>query len=180
MDTKISMVNNAVVKNCVDGEAVHPTMCAYTSSLLQDMKNVYESIIHESNLIAPDIYLIRRGLNYADALWNTGNLIEAERVVAKLVAVSRRVHGPKHNISMEAQGLLENFKERRVLVFPCGWFQALRYENDGKICVLQGPISDPRSNIMRRFMLLRIILSCLETVLWFVMDWSVHLIWMGR
>jgi len=38
MDTKISMVNNAVVKNCVDGESVHPTMCAYTSSLLQDMK----------------------------------------------------------------------------------------------------------------------------------------------
>ena len=87
-------------------------------------------------------------MNYANALWNTGNLIEAERVVAKLVAVSRRVHGPKHNISMEAQGLLEKFQERQVLVFPypATMFQALRYENDGKICVLQGPISDPRSN----------------------------------
>jgi hypothetical protein len=146
IDTKISMVINAVV---IDGEAAHPTMCAYTSSVLQDMKNIYENIIHESNLIAPDIYLIRRGLNYANALWNTGNLIEAERVVAKLVAVSRRVHGPKHNITIEADELLENFKERRVCVcvyiYPAKMFQALRYENDGEICVLQGPIADPRS-----------------------------------
>jgi len=47
--------------------------------------------------------------------------------------------------TVEADKLLKECKERRVAVLPHGEsFQALRYENDGEICVVQGPITKPR------------------------------------
>ena len=53
--------------------------------------------------------------------------IEAEYLVAKLVAVSHRVHGPDHKISIDADKLLKQFKECHVSVLPdYQEFQALR------------------------------------------------------
>ena len=71
--------------------------------------------------------------------------IEAERLVTKLSTISRRVHGPDHKITIKADELLDICKERYVIVLPENKpFQALRYENDGEICVVQGPIIEPR------------------------------------
>jgi len=71
--------------------------------------------------------------------------IEAERLVTKLSTISRRVHGPDHKITIKADELLDICKERYVIVLPENKpFQALRYENDGEICVVQGPITKPR------------------------------------
>ena len=81
--------------------------------------------------------------------------IEGERLLVKLAALSRRVHGPNHNCTIMADKGLRKIKSRYVYVMPdnvpprsCDdWkdeFLALRYENDGKICVLSGPITRPR------------------------------------
>ena len=71
--------------------------------------------------------------------------IEAERLVTKVATISRQIHGPDHKITIEADVLLEKCKARNVLVLPeCLMFQALRYENSGQICVVQGPITKPR------------------------------------
>ena len=71
--------------------------------------------------------------------------IEALRLVTKLTNVSRRVLGPEHKMTKEADELLSNYEVREVVVLPdVKHFQALRYENDGEILVVQGPITKPR------------------------------------
>jgi hypothetical protein len=80
---------------------------------------------------------IRPGLNYAGILRLSFHCIEAR---------FRRVFGPHHKITIEADEKLEKFKLRQVLVSPDNkLFHALRYENDGEICVVRGPIFEPRN-----------------------------------
>ena len=53
--------------------------------------------------------------------------------------------GPNHKIKIRADELLKKCKVRYVVVLPdCKHFQALRYESDGEICVVVGPITEPR------------------------------------
>lgn len=127
---------------CVEGEGGGGQLLisADSSSILPNMK-----IIYESNLDGHDINAIRHGLNYAISLWNVNHSIEAERLVAKLVTVSRQVHGLEHKISIDADNLLKQFKELYVFLPGMQIYQALRYENNREICVLQGPIADSRS-----------------------------------
>ena len=87
------------------------------------------------------------GLNLAVCLKHAHHGIEAERLTTKLVAISKRVLGSDHNVTKRAESLLFNFQERFVgLVGADGIqsFQALRYEEDGEKCVLQGPVANPR------------------------------------
>jgi len=70
--------------------------------------------------------------------------IDAERFVTNLANVSRRVHGPEHNVTIDVDILLKKCKARYVQV-DYKMFQALRYEMmEGEICVIQGPIAKPR------------------------------------
>ena len=63
----------------------------------------------------------------------------------KLAASSRRVHGPGHNCSISLDEKVKECKSRYVIVMPDDKrFQALRYKNDGGICVVTGPITQPR------------------------------------
>ena len=80
------------------------------------------------------------------ALWTmVDRCIEAERIKSKLAAVSRRVHGSEHIVTIEADAMLKKCMGRYVYVMPENkHFQALRYINDGQICVIMGPIANPR------------------------------------
>ena len=72
-------------------------------------------------------------------------VIEAERLLTKLVAISKRVHGPDHQLTKKAESDLQFQKVRYVDVTRNDkWerFQALRYDESGKKCILQGPITD--------------------------------------
>jgi hypothetical protein len=111
-------------------------------SALEDLRNMYECNIHMHGINSEAT--IKLGLLYASVLQRV-NRIEAERIFTKLSTISRRVHGPDHKVTINATELLEKCKERYVLVLPDDKvFQALRYENDGEICVVTGPITDPR------------------------------------
>jgi hypothetical protein len=103
VESTISLAHNIVGKG-EGGQSIMPV----TSSVIQNMKNTYES--KNTTLGISSESTTRSGLNYASALWNTENLIKAERLVAKLVAVSHRVHGPDHKISIDADKLLKQFK----------------------------------------------------------------------
>jgi hypothetical protein len=78
-----------------------------------------------------------------EQLWRKYHGIEAERLVMKLAADSRRVHGPEHNCTATADALLEKCKKRFVY-YDEKKFEALRYEDDGEICVVTGPVTEPR------------------------------------
>ena len=85
-------------------------------------------------------------MNLATTLEKAHHSIEAERLLTKLVAISKRVHGPDHNVTKEAESNLQRCKVRCVRINSrIGVFQALRYEEDGKKCVVQGPIANPRN-----------------------------------
>ena len=85
---------------------------------------------------------IRRGELLAHALYCSNQGVAAERLLTKLAAVSRQVHGPSHNCTLSATSALKDIKERRVFVESRQqWFYALRYENEGMSCVVKGPVA---------------------------------------
>jgi hypothetical protein len=88
---------------------------------------------------------LRIGLQYIVALRDNYKCIEAERLAIKLATISRQVHGPEHKLTIETEESLKKCKVRNVWILPeKEQFQALRYENDGEICVVMGPIKEPR------------------------------------
>jgi hypothetical protein len=104
---------------------------------------MYERIINTHGM--DSVRTLRVGLIYAKGLWGDNHCIEAERLLTKLATISRRVHGPDHKTTIKTVELLNIFKLRVVIVLPdCKQFQALRYENDGEICIVTGPITKPR------------------------------------
>jgi hypothetical protein len=91
--------------------------------------------------------VINDGINLGIALWTVHRVIEAERVLGRVVAVCERVHGPQHKATKHAKSWLRQVKERNVWVARDGeWetFQALRYKEGFDACVVQGPITEPR------------------------------------
>ena len=115
---------------------------ALTNSLLHISSELYKRFQHTHGMDSADT--IKAGLNYAKVIQSV-SCIEAERLVTKLAAISRCVHGPDHKITIELVKLLNECKVRYVLVLPENKpFQAVRYENDGEICVVTGPITMPK------------------------------------
>lgn len=95
-----------------------------------------------------DVRTIRTGVNLALQLRQGRHCIEAERLLAKLAAISERVHGPDHRLSTDIEEKLPHFQLRIIMMrYKQEWetFQPLRYEQDGKTCVVQGPLKDPRN-----------------------------------
>ncbi len=93
---------------------------------------------------------VMAGLSYATTLQNAYHSIKAERLATNLVTSSRLVHGPEHSCTRRADQILNQITSRDVNILlndklpGDGGFQALRYENDGGICVVKGPIAVPR------------------------------------
>jgi len=115
-----------------------------STDVIHHLKSVYKQSINNHGIDSEAT--IRLGLAYARVLWDENCRIEAERLVTKLATISRRVHGPDHKVTVEADELVNNYMERQVFVLPDNkQFQALQYENDGEICVVQGPITEPRN-----------------------------------
>eukprot|EP00985_Skeletonema_marinoi_P009648 scaffold4492_cov138-Skeletonema_marinoi.AAC.3 len=82
---------------------------------------------------------IRSGVDLAAALYREDCTIEATRLLLKLVKIGRQVHGPDHNCTANVVLALTKVEERRVIVkSQKRWFKALRYEDDGSDCVLEG------------------------------------------
>jgi hypothetical protein len=88
---------------------------------------------------------IRSGIEYADLLREFDH-IGAERLITKLSDSSRQVLGLDHACTKDATHLMNNCMKRAVLILPdkTHYFQALRYEDDGDILVVIGPILKPR------------------------------------
>lgn len=110
---------------------------------LKVCENIYHHALESAGQNATETILT--GYNYAVSLLNVYHSIEAERLLTKLAATSRQVYGEEHNCTNITVELLKKCKTRLVRV-PLAHldadrdFQALRYENDGEICVVTGPI----------------------------------------
>lgn len=83
------------------------------AALLENFKAVYEYQI--AALGATSVAIINVGLAYTGRLKHERHDIEAERLVIKLLADSRRVHGPDHNVTICAEKLLDDYKQRYIM-----------------------------------------------------------------
>ena len=95
-----------------------------------------------------ELATIDSGVHLSYALANAHHKIEAERLLIKLAAISKRAHGPDHNMTKRVESELQKRRERYVFLNhqnEIHLFQALRYEEDGGKCVVQGPIENPRN-----------------------------------
>jgi hypothetical protein len=137
MDDKIAFATNLLSVHDED------MLSAATSSILQRSRNTYEIHLNEDGINSDRT--IQSALQYVRVLRLERHCIDADRLITKVATICRRVHGLEHNVTIEAEELLQKCKERYVIVLPnCKHFQALRYENDGEYCVVQGPIREPR------------------------------------
>lgn len=114
-------------------------------------KSLYKGSVERSGSVSPQS--ISGGLTYGRILIREGKSIEGERLIMKLLADSSRIHGPDHVSTEEAIEALKKIKTRYVLILNDDkampgeeHFQALRYDDDGKTCIVTGPITEPRRN----------------------------------
>lgn len=72
--------------------------------------------------------------------------IEAERLLEKYIPISCRVHGNEHDTTKKIKKFLNRTKTRLVSLDyghdESGVMQALRYEDGGDKCVVQGPVEE--------------------------------------
>ena len=69
-----------------------------------------------------------------------GHGIEAERLITKYAPISHRVHGDEHRITKDAESVLDVCKSRFVVLENGEEFKALKYEDGGNKCIVQGPV----------------------------------------
>ena len=90
-----------------------------------------------------DPQTIGAGVDVAEALCLSFRAIEGERLLTKLCELARRVHGIEHDCTKITMSYLKRMKERVVITQDDGKpFIALRYENDGDVCIVKDPTVD--------------------------------------
>ena len=100
------------------------------------------------NLGEGAIDTIRAGMNLSTSLKNANRFIQAERLLTKLAAVCRQVHGPDHTMTKlvkAALGKRERYVVAKNVEDQWMYFVALEYVEEGKKCRLQGPVTNPRN-----------------------------------
>ena len=115
------------------------------TSMIENAKSLHARNIEHHG--PTSVFTIESGLNIVKYLVQDFRAIEAKRLALKMVADSRRIHGHGHKITMKAEHYLELCSEYRVGVKSQSarvCFQALRYEDNDNICVVKGPIEEPR------------------------------------
>ncbi len=142
IDKNISEIHSELSGNVVDGETSDGNH--YDVKFHKEKYRMCISRNGESEPMAIDM-----GVEFAFALMDQEfRTIEAERLLRKLLDMSRLTHGPDHGSTKKVLEALHcaTMHRKVVVVFPDNsfLFQALRYENDGEECVVQGPIGIPR------------------------------------
>ena len=88
------------------------------------------------------------GMNLVYAYMSEKRFIESQRTLLELIEMSRRINGATHDETQSLSDILDQVKscdKRLVKLKPdqieskvCGYL-ALRYEDDGKKCIVEGP-----------------------------------------
>jgi len=139
MDTHIAALKDRLAR--CDGDGVN--LAVNASTLLKESSYHYKFCLKTYGLTSGAT--LRSGSIYAAELVQANRGIEAERLIVKLAASSQRVHGPGHNCSISLDEKVKECKSRcAIVMLDDKLFQAVRYENDGEICVVTGPVKQRR------------------------------------
>jgi hypothetical protein len=112
---------------------------------LSSARKCYEYLLQNQG--ASDVCTIANGRKLAYALFSSGCALEAERLLQTLLETSRLTHGPNHETTVITAAYLRAVRVRKVILMSTDeMFAALRYEDEGKSCVLRGPLTDPEKD----------------------------------
>lgn len=152
-DTLGVMTINNLIENVeaeINGERKFITQAISSSLELQK----FQLFVKEFG--ADDNTTIEAGVQLALAMWKEFRTIEAERLLTKLIARSRLVHGEGHDCTIFAISAMQRVQERKVFLKKNGEinvdevYRVVRYTADGEKCLVQGPVPkvvyDPRIN----------------------------------
>lgn len=112
-----------------------------TSKALAASRTLYNLCSEKHGQVATQA--IVSGLDLARSLLKASRTIEAQRLLTNLVLNCNSSQGADHDLTKRIESELQFCKEREVEMChqgECGNFLALRYEDGGKKCVVQGPI----------------------------------------
>ncbi len=110
---------------------------------LEIVRDLYDLNVESCGLISE--LSIRSGLDYVTQLIDAQQGIKAERLVSNLATNCLRVHGPVHKLTTRAHKTLDQCKSGYTFLLSDNKiYQALWYKNDGEMCVVTGPIQNPR------------------------------------
>ncbi|KAK1740073.1 hypothetical protein QTG54_009023 [Skeletonema marinoi] len=117
-----------------------------TESDLSDFRVRYNCLLQAFG--THDVRSIRMGSHLASGLSLANHTIEASRLLDRLVIISRRVHGSDHKETKNAELWWQRLQLRCVVwIRTDEMYQALRYENDGKSCVMVPSNLDASRNV---------------------------------
>lgn len=122
---------------------------------LESSTNYYRDALRDSGAESDRTMCI--GLQHVSNLASANHSIEAERLATKFVDTSHQVYGQEHQIAQKFAKLLRVCKRRFIHKassqhgdgndFHTLQYLALRYENDGKVCIISGPITQSRFDL---------------------------------
>eukprot|EP00984_Skeletonema_dohrnii_P028217 scaffold18122_cov72-Skeletonema_dohrnii-CCMP3373.AAC.2 len=93
-----------------------------------------------------DVGTMQVGTYLASKLFKAYHTIEASRLLDRLAIISRRVHGSDHKQTKLAESWWQTLQLRYAFIgSEQQRYQALRYEDDGDSCIVQGPV--PKNEI---------------------------------
>jgi len=117
-----------------------------TSDNLSKYDTMYQHCLAISSESSPNSISV--GIRLADALMKEHHVCRANRFMRRVLEVSRRVHGADHDLTKRAAADYARYMKRYVVtVVDQGrqyHFEALRYTEAGRECVVRGPIVQPR------------------------------------
>mmetsp|Transcript_35031 Transcript_35031/g.61523 ORF Transcript_35031/g.61523 Transcript_35031/m.61523 type:complete len:423 (-) Transcript_35031:162-1430(-) len=133
------------VKSKRDGRKETPFI---DGNLKESIRANYERCVREKG--ENSAATLQAGINLAQALQKSGiHGLECERLTNKLAIISRRVLGPGHDMTLQIENGLNFCRKRRVGMMTddgVKQYQALRFDEEERKYVVNGPISDPRKS----------------------------------
>lgn len=128
--------------SCIDTIPVANDGNTESTNISEGAKHAYEQFKVVSHGRGSES-AIRSGLVYAELLMKAHRGIEAERLATRLARDSLNYLGQGHNYTISIfESLVDDFMQRPVSVVPdfLHRYEALRYENDGEMLVINGPV----------------------------------------
>ena len=131
-----TFINNSIKKTLAEIEARINGDNLEAATVLSHLQHKYKRMSQDGE---NDIATIGCGVRLAKALFDTYQTIEALRLIDKLVAISRRVHGASHTQTKNVVSAWQRMKMPYVSVGK-QHYQVLSYEDDGNSYVVRGPL----------------------------------------
>jgi hypothetical protein len=122
------------------------TKTSFSDEMLKKLRLEHENSVRNRGKDAMET--LQSGISLSFALYKSYKCCESERLSNEMVAISRRVHGPDHDVTRQAQTVLDTCRTRLVKIMTvCGSkaYQVLSFSDGEGKYVVKGPVSKSRT-----------------------------------